>query len=150
MSDDIANFLRRAAQRRSPLPPDIEILDAEIVDAEILEEEDVSGADVSRQVFQHLDTSSFAEHASHLGENVDQSDDRMESHLHQVFEHKLGRLGAQTSAAAESVLDDDGAQAEKKKAPTSASTVADMLRDPRNLRNAMVIREILTRPEHLW
>ena len=146
MSDEITEFLRRAAQRRSQPPPDIEILDAEVVDAEILEVGGVSADDVSNRVAEHLDTSSFAERASHLGESVDQSDDRMESHLHQVFEHKLGQLGTETAAAADSILDDDG----PKQVPTSAGSLSEMLRNPQSLRNAIVAREILSRPEHLW
>ena len=149
MSDDIAEFLRRAAQRRSQPPPDIEIIDADVIDAEILED-GVLGADVAHQVTRHLDTSSFDERASHLGENVDRSDDRMETHLQDVFEHQLGQLGTQTSAASDSVLDDDDAETKKKKPAIQAGTIAEMLRDPQSLRNAIVAREILTRPEHRW
>jgi hypothetical protein len=151
MSDDIAEFLRRAAQRRAQPPPDLEILDAEVVDAEILEVDKVSGEDVSRQVSKHLNTSSFTERASHLGEFVDQSDDRMEARLESVFEHRLGQLGTRTSETAESTLDDDEPSKGQKK-PASATTtgLVAMLRDPQTLRNVIVAREIFNRPEHLW
>jgi len=73
----------------------------------------------------------------------------MEAHLQQVFEHKLGQLGVQTSVAEESTLDDDEEpEASKQLAPTFG--LVDMLRDPQNLRNAIIAKEILTRPEHLW
>jgi hypothetical protein len=151
MSDDIAEFLRRAAQRRAQPPPDIEILDAEVVDAEILEIEEVSGEDVSRQVSEHLNTSSFSERASQLGESVDRSDDRMEAHLEEVFEHKLGQLGTRTSETAASSLDDDEPTREQRKSAAAASSeLVAMLRDPRTLRNAIIAREIFNRPEQLW
>ena len=34
----------------------------------------------------------IAEHTRHLGEEVDLADDKLEAHLHQTFDHQLGRL----------------------------------------------------------
>ena len=67
MSDDIAEFLRRAAQRyphaQRPMQPIV--IEAEVVeDAEILDTGDTPGQDVVQHVQQHMDTSGFSRRAS--------------------------------------------------------------------------------------
>lgn len=152
MSDEIVEFLRRAAQRQKP--PHEPIVDADVVeDAEILEADVVPGEDVAQHVARRLDTSNIGQRATQLGVNVDQSDDIMEAHLHQVFEHQLGDLGARTSRAAVSILDDDDRQSTRPPstpAPTTAIAISEMLRSPQDLRNAIVLSEILRRPDERW
>jgi hypothetical protein len=157
MAGDIEEFLRRAAQRRAQRPsqrpapqPDIEILDADIIDetppprAPVLR-----GESVAEHVSEHMQDHVFDEPLSHLGEDVDHSDDRMEAHLHEYFEHDLGQLGAKTSVAAESTLDDDSPKSPAAP-PASPSDVLQMLRDPASIRQAIILREVLTRPEDRW
>src|SRR6478736_4267238 len=79
----------------------------EIVDAELADRSDR----VSRLVDQDLGgTQKIAEHTRRLGAEVDSADEKMEAHLHQIFDHKLGQLKSSTSEAA--VLQTDKAAAE--------------------------------------
>src|SRR5262245_18504457 len=72
------------------LPPSIAPpMQAEIIDAEL--------SDTADRFSQRLrddlrGTDQIAEHTRHLGEDVDAADNKMQAHLHQVFDHKLGRL----------------------------------------------------------
>jgi len=171
MAGDIEDFLRRAAQRRAPQPqapparrapqppPDVQILgdddviDADIVDAYPVEDPGIlTGQDVGQHVSQHINTADFGERISHLGEVIDNADERMEAHMHDYFEHALGDLGATTSRASDSTLDDDGAPqgspgAIKKRPPFNFRK---LLRSPSSIRDAIVLSEILRRPEDNW
>ena len=160
MAGDIEEFLRRAAQRRAVRqPPEIQILgdddvvDADIVDADIVEDPGIlTGHDVGSHVSQHIDTTDFAERISHLGEVVDRADDRMEAHLQGYFEHKLGDLGVTTSRTSESTLDDDKPRlAAPEVAPqTPPFDIQKLLRSPASIRDAIVLSEVLKRPEGPW
>ena len=154
MSDDLAEFLRRAAQRYAAAQSEhAEIRDAEVVeDAEILDSGEAVGQDVAAHVARRMATSGFSRRISSLGTNVEQSDDRMEAHLHSAFEHDLGQLGRGTSTPADSILDADdrGAKPEPATVPQAGREVLALLHDDRQLRNAIILSEILRRPEHLW
>src|SRR5262245_34608281 len=125
-----------ARQETVPLEP----ADAEIVDAELAE----IGDSVGRHVNQHLrGTEQIAEHTRHLGEVVDQADDKLESHLHQVFDHQLGKLkktASTTAAAPHAVAAPD----------VKLSEMFQMLRSPQSIRDAIVMAEVLRRPEDRW
>jgi len=165
MAGDIEDFLRRAAQRRAPQPPasaippgmqmlgDDDVIDADIVDADIVEDPGIlSGHDVGDHVTRHINTSDFGERMSHMGEDVDRADDRMESHLHEYFEHALGDLGGATSRASNSTLDDDNAPQDPidpKKAKTKFN-IRQLLRSPSSIRDAIVLSEILRKPDFRW
>lgn len=167
MSDEIDEFIRRAAERRKQgqgqkkparavqqapaTPPARErlrpALAPEIVDAEVVE-------DVSAHVSRHLNTREFEQRASHMTDQVDQADDRVEARLHQTFDHQLGRLKTSGTAA--------GAAPTVRSATDVAAivTTADSnqmltflingLRTPQNVRQAIIFSEILARPEHRW
>lgn len=166
MAGDIEEFLRRAAQRRAPQPPpaspppqptrqvqmldDADVVDADVVEAYPVEDPGIlTGHDVGAHVAQHIDTADFGERISHLGEVVDNADDRMEAHIHGFFEHKLGDLGAHTSRAADSTLDDDspsqGGPADKQKIP--AFNIQRLLSSPASIRDAIILSEVLRKPE---
>lgn len=172
MAGDIEEFLRRAAERRAPQPPaaaparrppqapqpyqilgDDDVVDGEIVDADIVEDPGImSGRNVGDHVAQHIDTSDFGERISQLGVDVDQADDRMEAHMHEYFEHSLGDLGAKTSRASDSTLDDDsgpqlGANDQKK---LPRFNIRKLMRSPGSIRDAIVLSEILRRPDNSW
>ena len=158
MSDEIEAFLRRAAARRqqrqggqqqrpaAPPPrtlvPEIQIIEpaaeAEIVEAQPVRERTVGG--------QHLDTGDFAERASHMGERVGQADDKMEAHLQQVFDHKVGRL----ASSRKSDLQPQPATTATPTPGTASSDIAAMLRSPQSIRQAIILSEILAPPESRW
>jgi hypothetical protein len=108
----------------------------EIVDAELADRSDR----VSRQVTEDLrGTQQISEHTRRLGAEVDSADEKMEAHLHQIFDHKLGQLKSSTSEAA--VLQTDKAAAE-----LSLTQIVQMLRSPSSIRDAVIMAEILKRP----
>ena len=67
----------------------------------------------------------------------------MTAHLHDAFDHSMGEIGDPTS----SLTADE--QAKVANADIAAEIRA-MLRDPNAARKAIVLREILERPEHNW
>ena len=148
MADPIEEFLRRVAQHRRQQVQD----DDDIIDAEVIEDDDEIGVlgSESRSIAEPLErqvgSMDFDQRASRLGAAVDASDDRMEAHLHDVFEHKLGELGATTCRASDSSLDDDS----KPDKTTGGFDVKRWLRSPNHLRDAILLNEILRRPEHRW
>src|SRR5690349_4143325 len=120
MKDEVEDFLRRVAQMRAqaeaqakgqqrpqqrpvpkqpqpPAPPPrvapapivVEPIAAEVVDAELADRSDR----MSRRVAEDMrETDQISEHTRRLGADVDAANDKMQAHLHQVFDHQLGRL----------------------------------------------------------
>lgn len=128
-------------------PPTTSVQDAEVIEAE----EVTVGDDVAEHVARHLSSRTFSERASHLGEDIKAADEVLESHLHETFEHKLGSLGATTARADDSTLDEDELQAAKAaQPPSSAQSLLNMLRSPQNLRNTIILSEILNPPYSRW
>lgn len=167
MRDEVEQFLKRVAQMRAaaeaqaraaqqrvaPLepasrpqlapPPVPQPVSSPPVAAEIVEAELAETADgVARHVSEHLrGTEQIAEHTRHLGEEVDQADDKLAAHLHQVFDHQVGRLKkSATDVAAE-------AAADAQRTGITAGNIAGMLLSPQSVRNAIILGEILKRPE---
>jgi hypothetical protein len=176
MADEVEEFLRRVAQMRAqaeaqaraqqqrprpaappPPPPPQQVAparlvparselsvqepaQAEIVDAELAD----SGERVGRQVARDMrGTEQIASHARQLGDEVDQADEKLEAHLHQVFDHQLGRLKKTATDQAAP------AASAAKRLGFTAGSIADLLHSPENLRNAIILGEILKRPEEL-
>jgi len=99
------------------------------------------GEDVAQHVATHLDSRQFERRASHLGERVEQADDTMQAHLHQVFDHSVGSMGAPGQVVQSG---DDAAAAQM------SFEIMDTFRDADNLRRAIILNEILTPPSHRW
>ncbi len=87
---------------------------------------------VAAHVQAHISTRSIAEHASQLGQEVGLADDKLEQRLHEKFDHSVGTLGH---------LDTTGEGA------TSGDDLLQLLRNPQSLRQAILLSEILKRPE---
>jgi hypothetical protein len=64
----------------------------------------------------------------------------MAAHLHQVFDHKLGQLRSSATEPA-------AAEPNKLAADMTADQVLRMLRSPASVRDAIVLAEVLKRPE---
>jgi hypothetical protein len=118
----------------------LEPAEAEVVDAELAE----LGDDVGRHVAQHLrGDQEIAAHTRQLGAEVDQADDKLESRLHQTFDHQLGRLRKTAS--------DTAATEHAKPAPdVTLIEIRNMLGSPASIRDSIVMAEILRRPEDRW
>ena len=77
-------------------------------------------------------------HAEMLGSGLKQTDERIQSHIHDKFDHQLGNLGKATKTTEKT------AGKSSKKDP--AAEIADMLRKPDGMRQLILAQEILRRP----
>ncbi len=175
MKDEVEEFLRRVAQMRAqaeaqargrdmtaqqqrpapPRPPQKpqrpppparlvpqpaptpQALPVEIIDADL--------ADTSERLGQRVrsdlrESDAIAEHTRHLGEEVDSADSKMQAHLQQVFDHKLGQL--KTTGGATALV-----TAERTAAELSLDQIRRMLAAPQSVRDAIIMSEVLRRPE---
>lgn len=112
----------------------------EVVDAEVAE----LGDGVSRHFSEQLrGPQEIAEKVRHLGAEVDLADDKLEAHLHQTFDHKLGQLKQSSVSVA--------ATPQKASGPdVTVEQILHMLRSPESIRDAIVLSEIFRRPEGMW
>ena len=153
MADDIEEFLRRAAQRRkqkanqSAEPPrrpkpeysnarterQVEVIEADVVEAKVIEEPSI-GSLSSR----HL-------RDSHLAEKVSLADDKMDEHIHQVFDHQVGGLAS--SSQSDRMPDET---ADDKVPENYVDALVGMLSSSTGLQQAILVREIFDRPTHRW
>ncbi len=164
--DELEKFLRRVSnpqsggssqkQRQRPASPsrDEPVIasvktEKRLVQSKPAELPSQIGERVSQQVEKYLDEGEFEKRAEHLGEKVAQSDDRFEKHLKSVFNHKIGSLATQakdgsiSSGSASSI-----ASITTSDSPTSAFNL--LFGNQAALRNAIVVNEILRRPEERW
>jgi DNA primase len=128
-------------QQRPPQPQ--RLVQSELADAEILEE--VELADTADRFSQRVigdfrGTEEIAAHTRQLGQEVGQADEQMAEHLKQVFGHQVGNL----KETAASPL--PGAR----KANFAAQSIVQMLSSRSNVRNALLLAEILRRPTERW
>ncbi len=148
VDDEISQFLRSAAERRGQPRQQARQQQARPaerpVEAAVVADEP-SGRRVAEHVREHISNQEFAQRASRLGQQVSQTDDRVREHLHEVFDHQVGSLAkkpTRTSAFAEP---------KPSELPmTAAAGLAAMLSNADSVRQAIVINEILTRPEDRW
>jgi hypothetical protein len=81
---------------------------------------------------------------SHLGERVAATDRQFDTQLQQKFDHEIGTLGDRHAAR---MQDQDQPVA----GPVNpAIVIATLLANPDGMRQAMVINEVLRRPEERW
>ena len=95
---------------------------------------------------------SFERFDSHLAEDVEMADEALAEHLHDVFDHQVGRL---VSTSVHDEADAPASTAETvhgaiKRSPNAAAGLAGLLADKRNIRQAIHVNEILARPEQRW
>jgi len=151
LEDEIGEFLQKTAQRRapersSPPPPPPAVPVAEpVLQAEVLAEHDA----VADHVRTYLVGGRFDRETTELGSEVTQADEKMEEHLRQAFEHRLGRLGTMEGVTA-SVQPAAAPETASAAAAGVAAELAAMLRTPASMRQAVVVSEVLTRPVHRW
>jgi hypothetical protein len=165
VAQEIEEFLKRAAQQRGGgKPAEIEVMRPERAAArqgrraaekpawqqplgpaavdravEVLPTRD----DIAKSVESHLGSDRLAERARHLGDEIREVDEEGEQRLHHKFDHQVGHLATQSREIhAAQVIHAAGAAA-------TAEVIA-LLRDPRGIRNAIIVSEILNRPEHRW
>ena len=98
---------------------------------------------VSDHVRSHIDTKSLSEHASHLGEEVALADDKLVARLHSRFDHKLGDLLIDRKKS----LHDTTTTVTAPDVAPIADELLTMLSNPRSVCQAIMLSEILKRPD---
>lgn len=86
--------------------------------------------------------------SAELGAELSLADERMESHLQQTFDHRLGQLGGPTTPIAQGT--DAEHWRESSNQPQTALRVRELLASPQDLSAAFILSEILRRPEDRW
>ena len=173
VSEQIEEFMRQAAkrqqkpdgprkadgprrvpspQRAAPTQP------AQPVPATVVAE--VQPAPLGRQVSEHvdkyLDEEEFLRRQKQLGKEVVEVDQEIGQHMKQVFEHHVGKLqaaddDAESSPPAEPQPQLVGAAlAASEDSTATAAHMFELLSSPDSLRDAIVLSEILNRPESRW
>ena len=140
-SEQMRRFLRRSAGL--PEEEEEEPFEAEVVAPAATPVSDFAPSQLSSG--NRNSTDDFAEGAGHLGEEVGLADDMLESHLKATFEHEVGSLGDSSDAIHEQPDVPEGTAA-----PLTAADIASAIADPAEVRRAIIMAEILNRPESRW
>jgi hypothetical protein len=130
--------IQRAPLRQRPIDvePVVEIIEAEEADA---------NSRMSSSVAQNLrGTAEIGRHASSLGYEVDQADEKLQARLTKTFDHQLGQLKNTSLAAPEQ------APVQTSEALAASMNLTRLLRNAQTIRNGIILSEILARPEHRW
>lgn len=106
------------------------------------------GAEVGEHVREHLGSKPFSERAAHLTK-LDQADEQMAARVHQAFDHQVGRLSSDAPPA-ETAAGSGPSVAAGPRATPAAAQIAALLRDPNQVRTAIVLETILRRPTERW
>ena len=155
VADEIEDFMRRAAgrqpargQRQVAAPSPVV---AEPVRAEVVAERP-SGGQLGDQVKSHFSEYQFNRSESKLGKEVGQTGSELNQRLHQVFDHHVGKLEAAPDKAPGSPsIEPQKLAAAATEVPSLFTTgLFDLLSNPDSIRQAIVLNEVLQRPEERW
>lgn len=171
MARDIEEFLRRAAERRQqqknqgqkapparpvrrPLPEiEVEIVEPRAdkaprrkqnVRPSIAEKQkDFRHQSVAEHVQQHLDTSKIAQHADNLGDRIASVHDKVDQAVHRRLDHNVSKIDDRPT-----ITDDPrpGVVGGEEISPIAVELLQ-MLSQPKSIRQAILLSEILKRPE---
>jgi hypothetical protein len=155
--DEIAEFLRNANQRQRPAghqpppPPPPSPTRPSVFPPRPRVEEPLE-AEVVAPSTGHLRETLAARtltssSSGPLGGEVAQSDDRLQGHLHQVFDHQLSDL---STGEASSTAPTAGQFRSPSPAMAPSAGLVSLLTNADSLRQAIILSEILNRPEHRW
>jgi len=166
LQDEIGEFLRRAAQQRGqarpaarPVAPPPAPRPSPPVQRRLAEPASAPaarrpvGEGVAEKVAEDLDTSAFRTRASQLGQETRQAAARVQERVHEAFDHELGQLAEEQQRRARKQKARKASAAAvtaESLPPTSAAGFAALLANADNVRQAIVLNEILQRPEHRW
>ena len=101
----------------------------------------------------HMTTRQFDESSTHMADDILEGDRARKQHEDKVFRHNVGKLADTSSGGA----GDQSAPAMAAAAAAAAApgagevpTFADLLRNPANLRQAIILNQIFERPTDRW
>jgi hypothetical protein len=160
VAEEIGEFMRRAASRRnaaggqaapgSPPKPSPVAPPARVEAAP----EPPVGGQVEEHVKKYLDAQEFTRRSEDLGEEVAQADREIDQHMHQVFDHRVSQLELVPGEAAAPPAATFETSETTEAAPVASLPVAvgllDLIGSPESLRQAIILNEILQRPEYRW
>jgi hypothetical protein len=164
VQNEIEDFLRRASQKKgtaanrpqSAKPVRATVVNkpqkAEIVKAEVVRDQRVGGQ-VEKHVQKYLSKEEFVRRTEKLGEEVAESDDKIERHLKSVFDHSVSKIAATpgiTATPPSAKLADAAPQISLATPSVAAGDVAALFGNPLSIRQAVIINEILNRPLERW
>jgi len=110
-------------------------------------------ASVAEHVRTHVPAREFGGMPSDVAARRTGSEDVMEDHLHDVFDHDLGMLDGTPGESAEAARAEEAEAPDDRVSPvpvTAAAGLAAILADATGLRQAILLNEIFQRPEHRW
>lgn len=107
---------------------------------------------VGEHVERHIESQGMGRRDAHLGEMIGQADERLETHLTQVFEHRLGNLREQSIGESTSIgQGTDAAYWNQTSGPNELhQRIFELLSTPQNVQAAVLLSEILRRPDDPW
>ncbi len=114
--------------------------------AEIIDDKSPWGDSVAGHVAQHLSPRDLQRRGSDFGRSVDEADDKLDSHLHDVFDHQVGNLSRGSTSQVNDEVQ-DAYEEKKARVHEPGVSIQDMLSNPETLRNAFILSEIFRRPE---
>ena len=123
-----------------------------VLDSKVAAEKPVGGQ-VSEHVQKYLDEQAFTQREDALGKEVAQADRQIDQHLQQVFDHRVSKLEATPgeAAAPPTVYEPPNLVGSAEDVPASFATgLLDLIANPDSLRQAIILSEILHRPEERW
>ena len=106
------------------------------------EAEDMRRQSVSEHVKSHIDTSSVTRRADQLGDRIASVHDRVESQVHAHLDHDISKVDDKPT-----ITDDPSPAIFGKKDMSVPNQLKAMLSDPDQVGNAILLAEILKRPD---
>jgi hypothetical protein len=110
-------------------------------------------ASVAEHVRRQVPGQQFGGLSSDVGQRLARTDKVVEEHVHEVFDHQVSRLAGTPGESAYATEAEEAETPEDRIAAlprTAAAGLAALLAEPTSLRQAIVLTEILQRPEHRW
>lgn len=157
--DEVETFLREVVKRREvdgparkvqPREVEVELIPPEPKETRRLVE--ARPTEASERTRKPLQAETLAEkRVTNPQSNVELADERMAKHMQEIFDHKVGSLRVEDVIESDAEISEMGSIREQ--VATSSITAAGlgaMLTDQQNLKQAIVLMEILKRPEERW
>ncbi len=140
MSGDIEEFLRRAAARRARRKVREEIVIED--EPQVVQGEPVAES-VAEHVAERIGTRKFDRSIASMTESrIEHADEDLEMRLAEKFEHRVGTL-----ASGDAMVEEASQRVQE---TSVASDIAELLSKPQNVRQAIILSEILNPPQHRW
>lgn len=110
---------------------------------------------ITEHVQRHISSRPVGEHARDLGKSVGQADEMLESHLHDVFDHKIGSLAKEQldrdiPQGTDAAIWETAESKRQKRADAAgdrSELILGMLGNRESIKQAIILGEVLKRPD---